>query len=231
MSNGIDIQLLTFKGCTFRYRAAARTPSRTFLLFHGWTGDENSMGVFAGILPEDCIVLSPRAPHSTPEGGYSWREIGPGTWGIPSFNDLKPAAASMLKLMDEWSTSIGVETNQFNLIGFSQGAALSYVFAALFPERIMSVSALSGFIPSGTETFLTEGALEGKPVFIAHGVQDELVPVEQAREAGKLLDKWGARVFYCETDGGHKVSKACLKGMVNFLESDTIKKDSNKEKK
>jgi predicted esterase len=73
--------------------------------------------------------------------------------------------------------------------------------------------------------------LDGKPVFIAHGVQDELVPVEQAREAGKLLDQWGAKVFYCETDGGHKVSKGCLKGMVNFLESDTIKKYSNKEKK
>ncbi len=57
----------------------------------------------------------------------------------------------------------------------------------------------------------------GKPIFISHGRQDELIPVEQARRAATLLREAGAQVTYCESDAGHKVSKECLKEMEIFL--------------
>lgn len=222
MPTATDAQLLTFRGWTFRYRAAVREPGRVFLLLHGWTGDENSMGVFANVLPQDCAVVAPRAPYRVPAGGYSWREIGPGSWGIPTFDDLQPAALSVLKFLDEWTATVGLDATQLHAMGFSQGAALTYTLAALHPERVASVAALSGFLPTGIEVRLAAGTLRDKPVFVAHGSQDEMIPLERAREAVRLLEATGAQVQYCESDGGHKVSKECLKGIEIFLKSDTI---------
>lgn len=222
MPTGTEAQLLTFHDWTFRYRPAVHAPRRVFLLFHGWTGDENSMSIFINAIPAECAVIAPRAPYRILAGGYSWREIGSGSWGTPLFGDLQPAALSVLSFVDAWLASVGLDTGQFHVIGFSQGAAMAYVLAALHPERVSSVVALAGFLPPGIEVRLSAGALRGKPVYVAHGSRDDLVPVQRAREAVRLLDGAGALVQYCESDGGHKVSKECFKGMEIFIKSDTI---------
>jgi phospholipase/carboxylesterase len=64
------------------------------------------------------------------------------------------------------------------LIGFSQGAALSNTLALLHPERIQALAALSGFMPRGAEDLFGRRPLVGKSVFIAHGRQDYMIPVE-----------------------------------------------------
>ncbi|MBI4732403.1 MAG: hypothetical protein HY781_09850 [Chloroflexi bacterium] len=165
-------------GWTYRLRPATVRPARLLLMLHGWTGDENSMGLFAANMPEQYVVLLPRGPYPAPGGGYSWRELLPGTWSLPTLDELRPSVM-------------------------------------LFPARVGRVVALCGFLPDGSEVRLA--ALEGKPIFLAHGQTDELIPVERARQAQALLEKAGARVTLCESDGGHKVGKECLKGMVSFF--------------
>jgi predicted esterase len=72
-------------------------------------------------------------------------------------------------------------------------------------------------LPGGSEAWLAAHALEGKRVFVAHGRQDEIIPVEQARQAVAWLEASGVNVSYCESDGGHRVGKECLKGMESFF--------------
>jgi phospholipase/carboxylesterase len=112
---------------------------------------------------------------------------------------------------------MGVSTNQIDLVGFSQGAALSYTLAILHPERIRAIAALSGFMPGNVEDLLMKQPLAGKPVYISHGRQDNMIPVEQARECVALLEDSGARITYCESDGGHKVSADCFIGLADFF--------------
>lgn len=226
-----DAFLLTWREWTFRYRAASITPARVFLLLHGWTGDENSMGIFANMLGPDCAALAPRAIHPAAQGGWSWREIEPASWGFATFDDLQPAANRLAEFLDGWPRLAGLDAAQVHVIGFSQGAALAYALAALHPGRVASVAALSGFLPSGIEVRLDAGALREKKVYVAHGAQDDIVPVLRAREAARLLGISGARVEYCESGGGHKAGKECLKGMEFFLKSDTIDANSKKEQK
>jgi len=186
-------------------------------MLHGWTGDENSMWVFARKLPAQVAVLAPRGPYVAPEGGYTWREIHPGTWGLPGLDDFRQSAEALISFVDVWSNSERVDANQIDLIGFSQGAALSYTLALLHPERIRALAALSGFMPDGAEDLLARRPLAGKPVFIAHGRQDNLIPVEQARMAAAMLEGSGAKVTYCESEGGHKVSADCFTGLVDIF--------------
>ncbi|GAB4419749.1 MAG: alpha/beta fold hydrolase [Anaerolineales bacterium] len=210
---------MTYNGWTLRVRHASRQPARLLLLLHGWTGDENSMWVFTRNLPENLWIVAPRALHPAEEGGYSWRALRPGTWGLPTLNELKPAAEALIRLVDELSASWGVDATQFDVAGFSQGGALTNVLALLYPQRIHRAAVLAGFMPGDTEDLIARQVLKGKPFFIAHGTQDKLVSVERAQESIRLLEQAGAQVTYCEAEVGHKVSADCLRGLESFFTS------------
>jgi phospholipase/carboxylesterase len=210
-------ELLAFKGWPFRLQASHTELGRLLILLHGWMGDENSMWMLARRMSPDYTILAPRGLFPVAEGGYSWRQIIPGTWGMASLEELRPSAEALLAFVDDWSTSAGINSGQFDLMGFSQGAAMAYTLAFLYPQQVRRLAALSGFIPEAGEAVLATQQFSGKPVFIAHGRQDKLIPVEQARRAAMLLKVAGAQVTYCESDAGHKVGKDCLRGMEIFL--------------
>ena len=212
-----DPQLLTFGDWTFRLRMPQPKPKRLLVLLHGWMGDENSMGVLARNLSLEIAILAPRGIFTVPEGGFSWREIRPGTWGLASLEDFRPAADALIIFLDGWAASTGLDVAQFELMGFSQGAALTYTMALLYPQRLRRLAALSGFIPEGGQALLAGQRFSGKPVFVSHGRQDEMIPFEQSRTAVAQLQGVGAQVTYCESDAGHKVSKECLKAMDMFF--------------
>ena len=215
---------MTYNGWTMRVRHAVQEPARFLLLLHGWTGDENSMWVFTRNFPADMWIAAPRGPYPAKEGGYSWRPFQPGAlrraqdsaWGLPTLSDLKPAAESLISLVDEISTSIGVDATQFNVAGFSQGGALTNVLALLYPQRIRKAAVLAGFMPGGVDDLLVHRVLTGKHFFVAHGSKDDLIPLERARVSIELLQQAGAQVTFCEAEVGHKVSADCLRGLEAF---------------
>jgi phospholipase/carboxylesterase len=131
---------------------------------------------------------------------------------------LKPSAQALIRLVDEYASSVGVEALRFDLMGFSQGAALVNVIAALYPNRIGKMGVLAGFIPSGMDEILAAKPFEGKRVFVAHGAHDQLVPVERARASMDALERAGAQIVYCEDEVGHKVGANCLRALEEYLE-------------
>ena len=188
MPTATEPQLLTSHGWIFRLRGAQTKPGRLLILIHGWMGDENSMWVLARNLSPNYEIIAPRGHFPVAKGGYSWREIRSGTWGMSSLDDLRPAAEALLAFVENYSISGGIDDGQFDLMGFSQGAAMVYTLALLCPERIRRMAVLSG-----------------------------LIPVDGARRAATLLRMAGAKITYCESDAGHKVSKECLTEMEVFL--------------
>ncbi len=209
--------LLAHGSWTVRLRPALAHPERILVLLHGWTGDENSMWIFVRNFPPNFAILAPRAPHAAPEGGYAWRQIKPNSWGYPTVAELSPAADALIQLVDELAVERNWDINQFDLIGFSQGAALTTLLAFLYPARIRRMGVLAGFLPEGVDVQIPERPLAGKYIYMAHGTQDTLVPVERARQSKIALEKAGAQVSYCEVETGHKVSAECLRGMETFF--------------
>jgi phospholipase/carboxylesterase len=140
----------------------------------------------------------------------------PGIHGLPTLEGLRPAAESLLKFIDDWSAAQQMDSGQFDLMGFSQGAAFTMVLALLYPARVCSLAVLSGFLPNGVEALLAARPLAGKRVLVTHGTQDDIVPMEQAHRSVKLLKESGTKVVYYESMVGHKVAKECVYELDRF---------------
>jgi predicted esterase len=211
--------LITFQDWTLRVHESTHPSPRLLLLVHGLTGDENSMWVFAREMPARDWIVAPRGPHPSgmEQGGYSWRPPQADTLDLPSLEQLKPAAAALIAFVDDYCASISVDAATFDVMGFSQGAAVCNLLAFLYPQRIRKVGILAGFVPSGLQELASQRPLEGKPYFVAHGTKDETVNVDRARSAIEILEQAGAQVSYCEDEVGHKVSVTCLRALKNFL--------------
>lgn len=216
MQTAIDTELIEFEGWTMRVRPA-QDPKRLMVLIHGHTGDENSMWVFARNLSPRYWMMAPRAPHPSGTTGYTWRPLHDSDFGKPTLDQLRSPAEALIRLIDAYQASVGIEADPFDVMGFSQGGVMSSVLAFLFPQRVRKVGILAGFVPSGLEALAPGRPLEGKSIFVAHGTKDETVTVERARMSIGLLEGAGAQVTYCEDEVGHKVSAGCLQALKNFF--------------
>ncbi len=190
-------------------------PFPVLLLLHGWTGDENSMWVFAPRLLKNSLMVAPRGLFSTVGSGYSWHPEISKPW--PWVNDFIPAVEKLFDTISSKNLPEG-DFSELHIVGFSQGAALAYTMAILYPERIASLAGLSGFLPDGASAWMGNELLKGMPIFVAHGTEDERVPIERARMGVDLLQKSGAAVTYCEDNVGHKLSAKCFRGLEAFYE-------------
>lgn len=206
--------LLTFEDWTLRILPSRS--KRILLMLHGWTGDENSMWVFARNFPDDYYIIAPRAPHPAPETGYSWRAPAPrGSW--PTIALMRPSSESLIDLLDAFARAYDLDSSTVDVIGFSQGGAMTFTLGWLYPERVRKMGILAGFAPEGAEESLRPGSLRGRHAFVAHGTNDQMVPVAQARRAIQLLESAGATVAYCESEVGHKLSADCLGALETYL--------------
>lgn len=196
-----------------------RGPHPVILLLHGWTGDENAMWIFTRKFPKNYLLISPRGLCEAPIGGYSWYVMTKGKdW--PGVDDFRLAVNALVDLIDTWPTFAAppADFSNLRLAGFSQGAALTYAFSLIHPERVTALAGLAGFLPEGSSTLFSGHPLQDKPVFISHGSQDDLVPIEKGRQAVRFFDLLGAQVTYCESDAGHKLSADCFRGMEAFFQ-------------
>ena len=212
-----DTELVSFEDWHLRVRPATRAPARLLVLAHGWTGDEDSMWVFVRDFGPDYWIVAPRAPFAAEPGGFSWRPPRPGPHDRPTFKDLEPAVDLLMSLVDKYAAACSLDSTQFSVMGFSQGAALVNVLALLHARRLDRIGILAGFVPGGAELLAARHPLKGKPVFIAHGTLDETINIEDARRSVKFLEQAGANVTVCEDEVGHKLSARCLRALDQFF--------------
>ena len=221
MQAATNTELISFGDWTLRVRASQSESPRLLVLLHGWTGDENSMWIFTRGLSPDYWMMAPRAPHTADSGGFSWRPLQVSSprraQSGPSLETLLPAAEGLIKLIDEYSASVKLDALHFDIIGFSQGAAMVNLMGMLYPHRIRKMGVLAGFVPAGLEELISQKPLAGKNIFVAHGTQDQMIPIERARFSMDLLEQAGAQITYCEDEVGHKLSANCLRALETYL--------------
>lgn len=177
------------------------------------------MWIFTGSYLKDFFIVAPRAPHVSAHprlDGYSWVEK-PSKEQM-SFAEIQPSLGLLENLIAELAANYrSVDFNAIRMVGFSQGAALSYAYLLRYPHRVERLAALAGFMPAGSMPALSDSQIVDKPVFIAHGTEDEAVPYAKAELAYQQLSDAGAAAQLCVSEVGHKLGSNCLKQFKAFI--------------
>jgi phospholipase/carboxylesterase len=213
----LETEILQIEGWTVRARVPeAPSDHPILLMLHGWLGNEDVMWVFDQKIPDDFAVYSPRAPHPAPGGGFSW--VKNRASGFSAFADFTPSCDALSTLIDSLEARFAGDFSRIHVMGFSQGAALAFSWAALAPQRVRSLAALAGFLPDGAAERLIDGIWALLPVFITHGSRDKIVPIERMRAGALVIEAAGTDLTVCEDDVGHKLSARCLRALGEFYE-------------
>jgi phospholipase/carboxylesterase len=176
------------------------------------------MWVFSKDIPQDYWVISPRAPFSAGEKGYSWRNFKQdGNRGLLNIMDFHKTLLELTEMLKDWSTLNSVIFRSIDMIGFSQGAALVCAFLLSDLMKIKRAACLAGFMPDGGSEMAQPGILVGTKIFVSHGSGDEIIPLARGKEMVRILEFAGADVDLCAEDVGHKVGIHCSKGLKNFF--------------
>ena len=91
------------------------------------------------------------------------------------------------------------------MLGFSQGAILSYALGLTNPNRFASVIALSGYLNENI-TQLPEPE-DAPALYAAHGSLDEVVPFDWGQRSAKLLQQKGFTIQFDVFPVGHTVGQ------------------------
>jgi phospholipase/carboxylesterase len=192
--------------------AAAGQRLPAVVMVHGWQGDEKVMGIFERTAPAGAIIVSPRAPLEVAANSYGWYRQDEGQ------AEFEAGVAALEDFVRQLPQAYPVDPQRVVVMGFSQGASMSYALLLKAPELLLAAVALAGFVPDGARQWLAPGRLAGKPVFCAHGSDDETVPLPYARAARIDLERAGAQVDYHEYEGvGHKLNAQGLRDLTEWL--------------
>lgn len=200
-------------GWTFRLQPSQEPlPGGVLVAIHGWTGNETSMGIFTRNLHAQYWIIFPRAPFVSPSGGYSWVREARGV--AQDYSTFQAIGIVCIERIKKIQSAFHIDNIPVSLLGFSQGAALALTLSLEPSFRVSKVGLLSGFLPAN----MPAGPFSAMPEYlITHGNQDTIVPISHAYETRDYLDKNNARVDFCETDAGHKLSTACFKTLEGFF--------------
>ncbi|UGS20084.1 alpha/beta hydrolase [Flavobacterium cyclinae] len=190
------------------------------ILLHGYGSNEEDLFSFASELPQDHYVISVRAPYDLQPYGHAWYAIHFDA-DENKFSDnvqAKQSVELISDFIDEVVKQYPIDTKNVNLIGFSQGAILSYATALTFPDKISKVVALSGYFNQEImPEVIDKNAVSHLKFFVSHGSVDQVIPVEWARKAKPALENLGLEVVYHEYPVGHGVAPQNFYDFKNWL--------------
>ena len=102
--------------------------------------------------------------------------------------------------------SRGIAPGRIVLAGFSQGGAIALQTALRSSERLAGTLALSTYLPlAATLAAERSPANRDLPIFMAHGSQDPMIPVDRARASRDALAALGYAVEWREYPMPHSV--------------------------
>lgn len=207
--------------------AAAAQHTATFIgPIHG-LGDTN-MGwadlamQLHSALPHVKFVL-PNAPRSpvTLNGGM----VMPSWYDITSLDDrvgqscvgIDESRATITALIDE-EVAAGIELDRIVVGGFSQGGAMSLYAGLQYPGRLAGVCVMSGYLAKAESVVLHPAAAQ-TPVKHFHGVVDQVVKIEWARESARAVRAMGCATYELDEypDLAHSASMEELEDVAIWL--------------
>jgi phospholipase/carboxylesterase len=202
-------------------------PTAAVIWLHGLGADGYD---FEPIVPELDLPAAPAVrfvfPHApmrpiTINGGAvmrGWYDV-LSLEGVRREDDagVRASQASVEELMAR-EASRGVPAARVVLAGFSQGGAIALQAGLRHPERLAGIMALSTYLPLAS-TLAAEASAANRdvPIFMAHGRDDSLIPIERATLSREALRAAGYKIEWRDYAMEHAVSGEEIEDIAAWL--------------
>jgi phospholipase/carboxylesterase len=119
----------------------------------------------------------------------------------------------------EREVSRGIDTEKIVLAGFSQGGVIALQTALRYPQRLAGVMALSTYLALADSLPAEKQAANAAiPIFMAHGLQDEVIPLAAATSSRDRLLSLGYAIEWHEYAMPHSVCGEEVEAIAAWLE-------------
>ncbi len=194
------------------------SPSRSgqkgdiLVMLHGYGSNEKDLMQLAPLLDQNQHCITPRAPLVLAPEMYGWFPIEFTKEGITVDQEAaERAKGTLLEFLHNIITRYSAREGKIWLMGFSQGAVMSYLTALCEPSLFHGVIALSGQFPESPALVNTNPDLfRSIPFLVIHGIYDDVLPVSNGRRSEKWLAEHVDMLTYREYAMGHEINNEAL---------------------
>ena len=202
----------------------ADSPDATIIWLHGLGADGHD---FEAIVPElnlpaDMAIrfIFPHAPYRpiTLNNGYvmrGWYDIKSLSFGSDEdIEGIEDSASALFQLIEQ-QVSLGIKPERILLAGFSQGAAIILHTGLNCPQPLGGLMVLSGYLPLADRQ--QADVRPNLNLFMAHGLQDEIVSYQHGVNSRLWLEGKGVKVEWHDYMMGHSVCAEEISHIRNWI--------------
>lgn len=200
-----------------------RGPYPALILIHGYGSNMDDLFSFSNYLPEQYTIISLQGPLESPFGGGAWYSINFDS-NLKKWSDDIEALTSIRKIKDQldyFTSTYELNSQDISLMGFSQGAILSWALLLDYSSLFRRAICMSGYI---NQEILQKPLLEYRNVlaYCSHGLNDLTIPYEWAKTSIECLKKNNPKVFFNNYPNGHNVSPENFESILSWIIKTTL---------
>jgi phospholipase/carboxylesterase len=206
----------------------APNPTASIIILHGLGADGNDFVPVAHELELGAIgavrFIFPHAPTRpvTINGGYvmrAWYDIlALGTQQQREDEAGLRESQGLVETLIANEKARGVPARRIVLAGFSQGCAMTLMTGLRHAERLAGLVGMSGYLPLAAKAEAERHAANRDvPIFLAHGTQDPVIPIDRARASRDVLLALGHAVEWHEYAMPHSVCAEEIEDLNRWL--------------
>ena len=202
-------------------------PDASVIWLHGLGADGHD---FEGLVPElklpDELAIRFIFPHApsrpiTLNNGYvmrGWYDISNLEFGHQEDIEGIQQSSLAIEQLIKQENKRGIPNQRIVLAGFSQGGAIVLHTALRYAEPLAGLMALSTYLPL-KNSFESEinSANKNIPIFMAHGLQDDIVKYQYGIESRNILEKNNYSVEWHDYPMAHSVCIEEIKDIRDWL--------------
>ncbi len=188
------------------------------VLMHGYGANMRDLADLSpAIHAEGYVYIFPNAPIPFQIGpdvyGYAWTSPGEER----KAEEAEQADDMMAGVLREVGEKYGADHGQMVLGGFSQGGMMTYRGGLTATIPFAGLVALSARV-SEPEILRTRlNSHRELPIFVSHGTQDTMIPVQAGRESVQFLQELGYDPEYHEYPIGHGINEDVVEDLRKWL--------------
>lgn len=191
--------------------------SPTLLLLHGTGGNEQDLLPLGRELWPGAALLGLRGKVLENGMPRFFRRFGEGVFDV---EDLKARTNELAEFIDSATEHYAISKRHLIAVGYSNGANIAASLILLHPHYLRAAvlfRAQIPFTPDLTRNFT------GLSVFIAAGIQDQIVPRDQTEQLAAILEAGGADISLFWHRGGHELGDDDVSAAKTWL-AETMRK-------